>query len=70
MRYGFGVSCTSLARTQPVLPFGRSANSTRTHPSGRCSSTRNTWGICLSGSSFSSHGLGSVFAGEGADGLS
>src|SRR5262249_46917074 len=43
MWYGLTFICTSPARSQPVLPFGRIGNSTRTQP-GRCSWTRNTSG--------------------------
>ena len=68
MRFGLGVSFTSVWRIQPELPFGRSGSRTRTHPSGRCSSTRNACGIALSASPFSSHGFGSVIAGAGASG--
>src|SRR4029450_8761523 len=51
MWYGLGLTCTSLAWIQPLLPLGRTGKRTRTQP-GRCSSTRNTSGtVGIEGSS-------------------
>src|SRR5687768_2876092 len=56
---------TSVARTQPVLPFGRIGSRT-SYQSSTLSCTRNTWFTGRSGSSFTNHGLGSCSAGRSA----
>src|SRR5262245_19452029 len=71
MRYGTGFTLTSLARSHPVEPLGRTGSSTRTQPSRRCCTTRNTWGTAVARlPGTTSHGLSRTCAGVTAIGRS
>ena len=66
MLYATGLSLTSPACTQPVLPLGRMGSKTLIQPSARRDSTRKTWGTAVFGwVGSASHGLSSTCAGAG-----